>query len=225
MSTPKSSARQRADAIKAYRCKNLIAVLEDPIDFRNIGTVIRNVNALGVEKTYIVDPRKSLPDDWQDLRRRKSISATSVAAIQWSFVRRFDSTAQCLEHLEKKRFTSIVTSPHIKGRENFVLHEADYTHPRLAVWFGNESRGVSNLAIEHSEFCVSIPMFGMVEKPEPGNHHRNRAVRSNEAAPEVPEHVQAGNPESEKAVPSDRLVNTRRRRSGGLGPMLDAAGV
>ena len=62
---PKSPARIRADEIKDYRCKNLIAVLEDPKDIRNIGTVIRNVNALGVEKTYIVDSRHALPDDWQ----------------------------------------------------------------------------------------------------------------------------------------------------------------
>lgn len=31
------------------------------------------------------------------------------------------------------------------------------------MWFGNETRGISDLAIEHSEMCVSIPMFGMVE--------------------------------------------------------------
>ena len=50
------SVRKRADAIRPYRCKNLIAVIEGPGDILNIGTVIRNVNALGVEKAYIVDP-------------------------------------------------------------------------------------------------------------------------------------------------------------------------
>ena len=54
-SAPKSSKRQRADSVKPYRCKNLIAVIENPHDIKNIGTVVRNVNALGVEKTYIVD--------------------------------------------------------------------------------------------------------------------------------------------------------------------------
>jgi tRNA (guanosine-2'-O-)-methyltransferase len=44
------SVRRRADAIRPFRCKNLIAVIEDPTDLKNIGTVIRNVNALGVEK-------------------------------------------------------------------------------------------------------------------------------------------------------------------------------
>lgn len=66
----KSTARQRADQIKPFQCKNLIAVLENPADIKNIGTVIRNVNALGVEKVYVVDPRRSLPDDWQDMREK-----------------------------------------------------------------------------------------------------------------------------------------------------------
>ena len=160
----KSTIRKRADEIKQYRCKNLIAVIEEPTDIRNIGTVIRNVNALGVEKIYVVDSRNALPDDWQHMRERKSLSKTSVSAIKWSFVRRFDSTAECLQHLENNRFTSIVTSPHTKGRRNEILHEVDYTvYTRLAVWFGNESRGISDLAVERSEMCISIPMFGMIE--------------------------------------------------------------
>lgn len=163
---PKTSfnARQRANEIKEFKCKNLVAVLECPAIIKNVGTVIRNVNALGVEKTYIIDPRKALPDDWQDMRERKSLSKTSVSAIKWSFVKRFDSTEDCIEHLSRKNFSSIVTSPHVKGKNNAVLHEADYTvFTKLAVWFGNEGRGISDAAVENAELCVSIPMVGMIE--------------------------------------------------------------
>jgi tRNA (guanosine-2'-O-)-methyltransferase len=161
---PKRSARRRADEVKPFRCKNLIAVLENPADVINIGTVIRNVNALGVEKLYVVDPRRSLPDDWQDLRDRKSVSKTSVSAVKWTFVKRFDSTDECFDHLETKGFKSIVTSPHIKGKASIFLHEGDYTvYAKLAVWFGNEAIGISSRAVERSEMCVSIPMFGMIE--------------------------------------------------------------
>lgn len=160
----KSSVRDRADAIKEYRCKNLVAVIENPKDVKNIGTVIRNVNALGVEKTYIIDLKRSLPEDWQEMREQRSLSGTSVSAIKWSFVKRFDSTEDCIAHLRRNRFVSIVTSPHIKGKKNATLGEVDYTiHAKLAVWFGNESRGISDIAVEHAEMCVSIPMFGMIE--------------------------------------------------------------
>ncbi len=161
---PKRAARKRADEIKAFRCKNLVVVLEEPENPRNIGTVIRNVNALGAEKVYVVDPRRVLPDDWQDLRSEPKLSKLSVSAVKWTFVKRFDSTEACLAHLEKNRFVSIATSPHVKGKTNKFLHEADFAeHAKLAVWFGNEARGLSDLAVEQSEMCVSIPMFGMIE--------------------------------------------------------------
>ena len=160
----KPGVRKRADAIKPFRCKNLIAVIEDPEDIKNIGTVIRNVNALGVEKVYIVDPKHRLSDDWQDLREQRAISSTSVSAVKWTFVKRFDSTRDCLDHLDKNHFNSIVTSPHRKGCRNVILHEADFTaFTKLAVWFGNEGRGITDEAAEASEMCVAIPMFGMIE--------------------------------------------------------------
>lgn len=92
MTEKENTLRQRAKAIRPYRCKNLIAVIENPMNIKNIGTVIRKANALGVEKTYIVDSRRSLPDDWQQMRERRSLSTTSVSAIKWSFVKLFNST-------------------------------------------------------------------------------------------------------------------------------------
>ncbi len=158
------SVRNRANQIKAFRCKNLIAVIENPVDIKNIGAVIRNANGLGVEKVYVVDSRKSLPDDWQDMRERRSLSSTSVSAIKWTFVKRFDSTAACFDHLEKNGFISVVTSPHVKGKTNLFLHEGDYTtSTKLAVWFGTEGSGISEEAVARSAMCVSVPMFGMVE--------------------------------------------------------------
>ena len=160
----KPSLRARADKIKHLRCKNLIAVIEHPDDLRNIGTVIRNVNARGVEKAYVVSDSNALPEDWQEMRERPKLSAISASAIKWSFVRKFTDTQSCLAHLEKKGFVSAVTSPHTKGRENVILHEADYTkYTKLAVWFGNEGTGISTLALNRSELCINIPMGGIIE--------------------------------------------------------------
>lgn len=160
----KRSVRKRADAIRNFRCKNLIVVIEDPENPRNIGTVIRNANALGAEKVYVIDPRRVLSDDWEELRKEPKLSKLSVSSVKWTFVKRFDSTEDCLTHLEKNNFVSIVTSPHQKGKTSTFLHEGDFTeHAKLAVWFGNEAKGISDLAVARSERCVSIPMFGMIE--------------------------------------------------------------
>ena len=162
--TPKTSVRTRADRIRHFRCKNLIAVLENPEDIVNIGTVIRNVNALGVEKTYVIDRNGALPDDWREMQECRKLFKVSASAIKWSFVKTFRDTDSCLQHLAKNGFVSIVTSPHTKGRKNVVLQEGDYTkYKKLAVWFGNEARGISDPAVQASVLCVNIPMFGIIE--------------------------------------------------------------
>lgn len=160
----KKTVRLRADKIKPFRCKNLIAVIERPKLLENMGSVIRNANAFGVEKVYIIDPNQTISDDWQELRNRKKLSDYSVSASKWTFVKRFDDTDQCFDHLEKNGFKSAITSPHIKGKTNILLDEGDYTNDhKLAVWFGNESCGISDRAVERCSYCINIPMFGMIE--------------------------------------------------------------
>jgi tRNA (guanosine-2'-O-)-methyltransferase len=160
----KPTLRARADRVKDYRCKNLIAVIENPDDIGNVGTIIRNVNALGVEKAYVVTGRNILPDQWQEMRTRPKLSNISASAIKWSFVKLFKDTDSCMDHLEKNGFISAVTSPHTKGRQNVILHEHDYTqYKKLAIWFGNEGIGISKTAVERSKFCINIPMYGIIE--------------------------------------------------------------
>lgn len=159
----RKNVRARANAIKPFRCKNLIVVLENPGNLKNIGTAIRNIDAFGVEKIYVVDSRKLLKEDWEEMRKTRSLLKLSASAIKWNFAKRFDNTQSCLDHLKSNGFVNVVTSPHTKGKVNVVLHEGDFTQAKLAVWFGTESHGISDLAVEESEICVNIPMYGMIE--------------------------------------------------------------
>ncbi len=160
----KATLRVRADRIKDFKCKNLIAVIENPEDIINIGIIIRNVNALGVEKVYVVTDGKLLPNTWEEMRTQPKLNALSASGIKWSFVKVFKDTNSCMDHLEKNNFVSMVTSPHMKGYDNVILHQHDYTkYKKLAIWFGNEKMGISNAAIERSRICISIPMCGIIE--------------------------------------------------------------
>ena len=157
------SVRQRANKIKKERCRTLIAVLENPKTIENIGSVIRNVDALGISKLYVVDGNKLLPQNWQDMRTRHSLNKISASAIKWTFVHPFPDTASCIQHLKNKHFISVVTSPHQKGKTNVSLDAAVFTQHHLAVWFGNESHGISDEAVAASDFCINIPMHGIIE--------------------------------------------------------------
>ena len=159
----RTSLRLKADKASSLRCKNLIVVLENPKTIENIGSTIRNINALGAEKLYVVDGNRLLIDKWDRMRNRNSLNKISASAIKWTFVKTFKNTQECLDYLRYKNFTSIVTSPHIKGKNNVILEQGKYTDKKLAVWFGNESQGISDIAINNSKLCINIPMVGIIE--------------------------------------------------------------
>lgn len=159
----RTTLRIRADKAKKFRCKNLIVVLENPKTIENIGSTLRNVDALGAEKLYVVDGHNLLPSNWESMRERHSLNRISASAIKWTYVRVFKTTQSCIDYLNKKNFTLMVTSPHIKGKNNIILSEGKYTQKQLAVWFGNESHGVSDMAVNNSNQCINIPMCGIIE--------------------------------------------------------------
>lgn len=157
------SIRERIKKVKHLRNKYLICVIENPKLSINIGSIIRNVSALGVEKIYIIGGYKGVPKNFEDSRNNKSLLTDSVGAAKWTFVKHFETAAECIGHLRKNLYTIAVTSPHLKGKENVELYDGDFTQKRLAVWFGNESSGISEEAAANSDLCVQIPMGGVVE--------------------------------------------------------------
>ena len=160
----KSSLRQKADHAKILRCNTLICVLENPRNIGNVGAVIRNIDALGIGKLYVVDGFNIIPKDWNtQIRTNKQIKLISSSACKWAFIRRFDTTKECFEHLKAKHFISMCTSPHVKGKENTPLYKGNYTHHHLAIWFGNESDGISEEVVENCKQCIQIEMSGIVE--------------------------------------------------------------
>lgn len=142
--------------------KYFICVLENPRDIKNIAAAIRNICAFGVEKLYVVGDTK-IVRNFESARKNKRLKNLSAGANKWVFVKHFETTTECVSHLKRNLFTIAVTSSHQKGENNIDLYEGDFTQKRLAVWFGNESKGVSEEAVKSSDMCIQIPMGGVVE--------------------------------------------------------------
>ena len=160
----KPSLRKKANRAKSLRSKTLVCVVENPNLLYNLMGIVRTAESLGVGKVYVINNGKlKLPNDWHKMRDNPLLVKLSASGIKWLFIKKFSSTQECLQHLAKKNFVNIGTSPHKLGKKNTLLKEGKYTQPNLAVWFGNEARGLSGEAIDACDTLIQIPMYGIIE--------------------------------------------------------------
>ena len=148
--------------MKHLQNKYFICVLENPDNLVNVASAIRNISAFGVTKLYVIGGANILKD-FESSRSSKHLSNISVGANKWVLVRHFDTASECISYLRKNLYTIAVTSSHPKGTNNIDLYEGTFTQRRLAVWFGNESKGISEEAINGADMCIQVPMGGVVE--------------------------------------------------------------
>eukprot|EP00658_Telonema_sp_P-2_P058713 TRINITY_DN47246_c0_g1_i1.p2 TRINITY_DN47246_c0_g1~~TRINITY_DN47246_c0_g1_i1.p2 ORF type:complete len:155 (+),score=41.59 TRINITY_DN47246_c0_g1_i1:214-678(+) len=92
---------------------------------------------------------------------QRAMSRTSSSANLWVETVVFSDTASCFDALEQEGYTSFATTMH--SQESSCLYQTPWTQPRVAVWFGNETRGLTDTALSRAERHVHIEMQGMVE--------------------------------------------------------------
>ena len=189
--------RQKANHASKMRCNTLICVLENPKFLVNIGNVLRNIDSFGVSKLYVIDGHNVLPkrfdntrirkiqenDDkkeinQKELRRKKKaqkktsdiLNRVSSSAVRYTYIKRFETTSECFEYLKNSNYISFVTSPHLSEyTPNTTLLKGDYTQKKVAVWFGNETNGISDEAKQKADMCIQIETCGIVESLNLGN--------------------------------------------------------
>jgi tRNA (guanosine-2'-O-)-methyltransferase len=142
--------KARIDEVVANRTRTLTVVMEAFCDPQNVNAVLRTCEAFGIQELHAVEgPMKP----WD---RNKKISQN---ADKWLDVRRWRSTAECLAHLRAEGFAIYVT--HLDGRSR-PLGELSFAG-KVALVFGNESRGVSDEAVRLADATYAIPMRGFVQ--------------------------------------------------------------
>ena len=142
--------RERIDRAVAHRTRTLVVVLEAFCDPQNVNAVLRTSDAFGVQEVHVIEgPMK--PYD-----RNKKISQN---ADKWLDVVRWKGTRPCLEALRGRGFA--VYAAHL-GEEARSLGELSFAG-KVALVFGNESRGVSDEALALADARYVIPMRGFVQ--------------------------------------------------------------
>lgn len=130
---------------------NLTIVLNNVVDFGNIGTIIRTAKAFGITNIVSTNP------DF-DIYFRKTIEASrgKVFDIQLTA---FNSDIETITILKNKGYQVIATSPHAP----IIQSSLKLTNKPIALVIGNESDGISEVIEKHADSLIQIPMSGSVE--------------------------------------------------------------
>jgi tRNA (guanosine-2'-O-)-methyltransferase len=136
------------------RQKGLIIVLEDIYDPHNAAAILRSAEAFGAGTIYFIFNTE------KEFNPRQIGKRSSSSANKWLEFKIFKTIEECTKELKKQKYTIIATAliPDAKS-----IFRASFTSPRIALMFGNESRGLSPKALSIADEVVSIPMRGMVE--------------------------------------------------------------
>ena len=142
--------RLNVDQFKASDKIPLIVILDNIRSLNNIGSVFRTSDAFLIKKIYLCGITAKPP--------HKEIHKTALGAtesVDWEYV---ENTEDLIVELQEEKVTVLAIEQAEKSTslEEFMPVSGE----SYAVILGNEVKGVSQNAVDLSDFCIEIPQFG-----------------------------------------------------------------
>ena len=135
------------------RTRSITIVLENIFQARNISASIRSADCFGVQDVHIIENDNEFKDDTE----------VSLGSSKWITVNKFNqkknNTIDAITSLKSEGYTIIACTPH---KSNIILEEIDLNN-KIALIFGTEVGGISELALNMADYKMSIPMYGFTE--------------------------------------------------------------
>jgi len=146
--------QQRIQQVVANRQNGCIVVLEDIHDPHNSAAILRTCDTMGIQNVWYIFERE------EAYNPKKIGKATSSSANKWLNFRIFTSTGDCIRTLKKSGYHIVVSA---LTDESVSLEDYRCTEKKIAMFVGNEHRGVSDEALTHADIVLKIPMLGFVQ--------------------------------------------------------------
>lgn len=142
------------NSIVPNRTKYLTVVLEDIFQPQNASAVIRSCECFGVQDIHVIE------NENQFAPNPKIVLGSS----KWVDIKKYNSeennTISTLRSLKKQGYRIVATTPHEKDA---TIDEIDIESGPMALVFGSELPGISDLARQEADEFVKIPMYGFTE--------------------------------------------------------------
>lgn len=146
--TTAASAAAASPALRQTADSDLIVLLEDVQDPRNLGAVLRVCEGAGIGRVLIRD-RGAAPVS-------PTVVKTSAGAAEWLDIERIPNTAQSLQKLKDEGFWVYGTDA-----DGVPPWEVDLTG-KVVLCFGGEEKGLRSRTRQICDRMIGLPMRGRV---------------------------------------------------------------
>lgn len=145
---------ERVRAVLDNRTRHICLVLEDIYKPQNSSATLRTCDALGVQDVHIIENHSPFSLD----------TRVSLGSCRWTTLKRYrkpggNNTRACFAALRAQGYRIVATTP---GPGSLSLEEIDLEN-KCAFVFGNEEQGMSTVAINEADQCLSLPMYGFTQ--------------------------------------------------------------
>jgi len=118
------------------------------VDLGNVSAVMRSADGFGVQSIHAIDTANVYK------RSRRTTRGTD----KWLDRYRWDDPEACFAHLRGAGYSMVIAEP----GDGTPVYDVDLSH-RIALVFGNELEGLSDVARRFADVTTTIPMLGFGE--------------------------------------------------------------
>ena len=142
------------DKVLENRTRYITVAVENVYQSQNASAVLRTSDCFGLQDIHIIE-NKNKYDVNPDV---------ALGSSKWLNLIKYNktenNTLEAIKKLRESGYRIVATSPHKKDvdLENFDLKKG-----KVALFFGNEVMGLSDLMIENADEYLKIPMYGFTE--------------------------------------------------------------
>lgn len=134
---------------------NYIAVaLEDLFQTHNASAVLRSCDCFGIQNVNFIENKYSYMEN----------KDVAMGSSQWLNITRYNqkenNTLDAIKALRSSGYRIVATTPHTN---DVLLRDLDLSKGKIALFFGSEKPGLSDIVMENADEFVRIPMFGFTE--------------------------------------------------------------
>lgn len=135
------------------RTRHITVVVEDIFQSHNASAVLRSCDCFGVQDVHIIENQHKYnvnPD-------------VSLGSSKWLDIKKYNNksnnTKACFDHLKADGYKIYATTPH---KNDYSLYDVPIEE-KVAIVFGTEKNGLSELAMNQADGYLRIPMYGFTE--------------------------------------------------------------